>query len=204
MRRTWLQASSGLRIPPWPGIDWAGGYRRVRALQRRLVQAVQRGAWRKGKRLRDLLVHSLAARALAVKRVTEDTGKKTPGVEGERGETPEQKAAAVIRIGQWRQYQPHPLKRVYISKSKGTQRPLSIPTLEDRARQALYRGCSPLPKPGQTPTPMGFDPSADVRLRLTRASKSCARRPPSPGSWKGTLRAFSTPALFPGLKTTLP
>ncbi len=62
---------------------------------------MQRGAWRKVKRLSSLLVHSVAARALAVKRVSENTGKKTPGVEGERWETPEQKAVAVARIGQW-------------------------------------------------------------------------------------------------------
>jgi hypothetical protein len=52
MSSTVLQASSGLKIPAWHGIDWAGCYRRVRSLQRRLVQAVQRGAWRKVKRLR--------------------------------------------------------------------------------------------------------------------------------------------------------
>jgi RNA-directed DNA polymerase len=138
MSSTLLQAPSGLRIPTWHGIDWAGCYRRVRSLQRRIVQAVQRGAWRKGKRLSYLLVHSFAARALAVKRVTENAGKKTPGVDGERWETPEQKAAAVTRIGQGQGYQPLPLKRVYLPKPTGKRRPLSIPTLEDRARQALY------------------------------------------------------------------
>jgi len=58
-----LPASSDLTTAAWHGSDWAGCYRRVRSLQRRLVQAVQRGAWRKGTRLRYLLVHSLAARA---------------------------------------------------------------------------------------------------------------------------------------------
>jgi RNA-directed DNA polymerase len=58
-----LPASSGLTTAAWHGIDWRGCYRRVRSLQRRIVQAVQRGAWRKGTRLRYLLVHSLAARA---------------------------------------------------------------------------------------------------------------------------------------------
>src|SRR5712692_5261905 len=75
---------------------------RVRSLQRRIVQAVQAGAWRKVKRLRYLLAHSFAARALAVRRVTENKGKKTPGVDGELWETPEKKAAAVERIGRWR------------------------------------------------------------------------------------------------------
>ena len=91
MSSTVLQASLGLLIPAWHSIDWADCYRRVRSLQRRIVQAVQRGAWRKVKRLSYLLVHSVAARALAVKRVTENTGKKTPGVDGERWGLPNRK-----------------------------------------------------------------------------------------------------------------
>lgn len=58
-----LQASSGLTTPPWPQVNWAACHRRVRSLQRRIVQAVQAGAWRKVKRLSYLLVHSFAARA---------------------------------------------------------------------------------------------------------------------------------------------
>src|SRR5215831_21086097 len=133
-----LQASSGQTAAAWHGINWAGCYRRVRSLQRRIVQAVQAGAWRKVKRLSYLLVHSFAARALAVKRVTENTGKKTSGVDGELWDTPEKKAHAVERIGRWQRYRPVPLKRIYIPKKNGKRRPLSIPAMVDRARQALY------------------------------------------------------------------
>jgi len=99
----------------------------VRSLQRRIVQAVQAGAWRKVKRLSYLLVHSFAARALAVKRVIENKGKKTPGIDGELWDSPEKKAEAVTRIGRWRGYQPQPLKRMYLPKKNGKQRPLGIP-----------------------------------------------------------------------------
>jgi N-terminal domain of reverse transcriptase len=58
-----VQASSGLATPAWHRITWARCYRRGRSLQRRIVQAVQAGAWRQVKRLSYLLVHSLAARA---------------------------------------------------------------------------------------------------------------------------------------------
>jgi len=138
MSSTRLQASSGLKRPTWHSIDWAGCYRQVRSLQRRIVQAVQAGAWRKVKRLSYLLVHSFAARALAVRRVTENKGKKTPGVDGVLWDSPEKKAATVTRIGRWRKYQPQPLKRIVIPKKNGKQRRLSIPTMEDRARQAVY------------------------------------------------------------------
>ena len=109
-----LHAASGLARRAWRQINWAACQRRGRSLERRLVQAVTAGAWRQVQRLSYLGVHSFAARALAVKRGTENTGKQTPGGEGARGETPEQKVAAVTQIGQWREYQPPPLQRGYL------------------------------------------------------------------------------------------
>jgi RNA-directed DNA polymerase len=138
MSRPERQASSDLMTITWHRINWAGCHRRVRSLQRRIVQAVQAGAWRKVKRLSYLLVHSFAARALAVKRVTENTGRKTPGVDGDLWDTPEKKAQAIERIGRWQRYRPVPLKRIYIPKKNGKRRPLSIPAMGDRARKALY------------------------------------------------------------------
>src|SRR6266699_985883 len=73
-----------------------------------------------------------------VRRVTENTGKKTPGVDGEIWDTPEKKIKAVHELKR-RGYQPQPLRRVYIPKSDGkTMRPLGIPTMIDRAQQAVH------------------------------------------------------------------
>jgi len=119
MRSHERQAALGRTRSRWHGINWAACYRRIRSLQRRIVQAVQAGAWRKVKRLTYLLVHSFAARAIAVKRVTENTGKKTPGIDGEVWNTPDQKAQAIERIGQWQGYRPLPLRRLYIPKKNG-------------------------------------------------------------------------------------
>ena len=138
MGRPERQASVGLATTAWHRINWGACHRRVRSLQRRIVQVVQTGAWRKVKRLSYLLVHAFAVRALAVKRVTEHPGTKTPGGEGSLWDTPEKKAAAVAPIGRWRGYRPAPLKRIYLPKNNGQQRPRSIPTLGDRARQAVY------------------------------------------------------------------
>jgi RNA-directed DNA polymerase len=63
---------------------------------------VKTGAWHQVKRLSYVLVHWFAARALAVKRVTENKGKKRPGMDGELWDTPEKKAVAVEDIGGWR------------------------------------------------------------------------------------------------------
>jgi RNA-directed DNA polymerase len=89
------------------------------------------------KALQWLLTHSLHGRALAVKRVTHNKGKSTPGVDGVIWRTPASRYKAIDTLRQ-RGYQPQPLRRVYIPKANGKLRPLGIPTMKDRAMQALY------------------------------------------------------------------
>jgi RNA-directed DNA polymerase len=109
----------------------------VRRLQTRIVKATQEGKHGKVKSLQWLLTHSFSAKTLAVKRVTENQGKKTPGVDQETWSTPETKSQAVLSLKR-RGYKPLPLRRKYIPKSNGKRRPLGIPTMKDRAMQALY------------------------------------------------------------------
>jgi len=121
----------------WHSINWNKVHRTVRRLQARIVKAVREGKWHKVKALVYLLTHSFSGRALAILRVISNSGAKTPGVDGVLWNTPEAKSnafAALRRHG----YQPQPLRRVYIPKSNGKQRPLGIPTMADRTMQALY------------------------------------------------------------------
>ena len=113
----------------WYAIDWQASIRNVRRLQVRIVKAVKEGRWGKVRALQRLLTHSYSGKALAVRRVTENQGKKTPGVDREVWDTPEKKMQAVGELKRWG-YQPQPLRRVYIPKSDGkTMRPLGIPTV---------------------------------------------------------------------------
>jgi len=122
----------------WYAIDWQASHRNVRRLQVRIVKAVKEGRWGKVRALQRLLTHSFSGKVLAVRRVTENQGKKTPGVDREIWDTPEKKIQAVHELKR-RGYQPQPLRRVYIPKSDGiTMRPLGIPTMKDRAQQALH------------------------------------------------------------------
>src|ERR1700756_421320 len=122
----------------WYAIDWLAINRNVRRLQVRIVQATKASRWGRVRALQRLLTHSYSGKVLAVRRVTENNGKKTPGVDQEIWDTPEQKIQAVHALKQ-RGYQPQPLRRVYIPKSDGkTMRPLGIPTMKDRAQQALH------------------------------------------------------------------
>ena len=84
----------------------------------RIAQATKEGSWGRVRALQRLLTHSFSGKVLAVRRVTENTGKKTPGVDREIWDTPEKKIQAVHALKR-RGYQPQPLRRVYIPKSDG-------------------------------------------------------------------------------------
>src|SRR5450755_3403607 len=109
----------------------------VRRLQVRIVKATKEGRWGKVKALQRLLTHSYSGKVLAVCRVTTNRGRNTAGVDRVLWNTPEKKARAVHDLKQ-RGYNPQSLRRVYTPKSNGKMRPLGIPTMKDRAMQALY------------------------------------------------------------------
>lgn len=121
----------------WDAIDWRPIEKHVRRLQTRIAKATAEERWGKVKALQWLLTHSFYAKLLAVKRVTGNRGGKTPGVDGMLWRTPQQKIDAASSLKR-RGYRPQPLRRIYIPKKSGQQRPLGIPTMADRAYQALH------------------------------------------------------------------
>ena len=121
----------------WKTIDWSRVRQKVRRLQMRIAKATQAGQWRKVQALQWVLTHSRSAKLLAVYRVTTNRGAKTPGVDNVRWRTDKQKLQAAFNLKR-HGYKPKPLRRHYIPKPNGKLRPLSIPTMHDRAMQALY------------------------------------------------------------------
>ncbi len=162
---TQVCAPSGMS---WAQINWAEVQRQVRRLQVRIVKAIKEGRHNKAKALQWLLTHSFCGKALAVKRVTDNQGKYTPGVDEIIWKTPGAKTNAIASL-QRRGYSPLPLRRLYIPKKNGKMRPLGIPAMKCRAMQALHLlALEPVAETLADPNSYGF--------RSARATKDAAEQ----------------------------
>ena len=141
----------------WNNIDWKVAEEHVNRLQTRISKAQLECKHDKVKRLQYLLTHSFHAKALAVRQVSQrNRGKHTPGVDGTTWETKAQRMKAVLELNEGR-YRAKPLRRIYIKKKSGKLRPLSIPTMYDRAMQALYSmALDPVQEATADPNSYGF------------------------------------------------
>ena len=121
----------------WHLIDWAEVKRRVSSLQTRIIKAVKGNRWNKVRVLQGILRGSLAGKLLAIRRVTENKGKRTAGVDDQTWLDAKDKYKAIQKLS-LKGYRVSPVRRIYIPKSNGKKRPLGIPTMRDRAMQALH------------------------------------------------------------------
>ena len=121
----------------WSTVSWARIVQQVEKIQRRIFQEARAGNWANVNRAQKLLVKSLAARLLAVRRVTErNKGRFTPGVDG-RICTSDQGKVDLVEEIRAEYKKPDPVLVVWIPKPDGGMRRLGIPTIRDRAMQAL-------------------------------------------------------------------
>jgi RNA-directed DNA polymerase len=173
----------------WHKIDWEKANREVRRMQARIVEATKAGRWGKVRALQHLLTHSFYAKALAVRRVTENQGRQTPGIDGAIWSTPQAKAKA---IGQLKQhgYHPLPLRRAYIPKKNGKMRPLGIPTMKDRAMQALYLlALEPIAETTADAVSYGFRPKRSCADAIEQCFKGLSRKTSAQWALEGDIKA---------------
>ncbi|MCP3690348.1 MAG: group II intron reverse transcriptase/maturase, partial [Gammaproteobacteria bacterium] len=106
---TAVEAGASSACQPWDNIRVDAMKQQVTRLQMRIAKAVKEGKYGKVKSLQWLLTHSFAAKFLAVKRVTENKGKKTPGIDGARWLTPVAKYKAIFCLKR-KGYKAQPLR----------------------------------------------------------------------------------------------
>ncbi len=140
----------------WRSINWKSVEKTVEKLQKRIYRAKRNGEQKLVKRLQRLLVNSRSAKLLAVRKVSQDNrGKRTAGVDGIKALNPKErfKLAENLKFS----HKARPLRRIYIPKPNGEKRPLSIPTMYDRASQMLML--------------FALEPEFDFALKIRRSSK---------------------------------
>jgi len=180
-------ASSG-KTTAWDQRNWSKCERQVRRLQARIVKATQAGRWGKVKALQRLLTCSFSGKALAVKRVTDNQGKRTSGVDGVIWRRPTSKHKAIGTLRR-RGYQPQPLRRVYIPKANGKSRPLGIPTMKDRAMQALHLlALAPIAETTGDRNSYGFRPGRSTADAIEQCFRTLSRKDSATWVMEGDIR----------------
>ena len=168
--------ASGADKSLWHFIDWSEVTRTVKSLQVRIAKAVENKKWRKVKSLQWLVNHSLAAKLLSVKRVTENASKRTSGIDGVTWTRAAEKSTAALNL-RLKGYKPKAVRRIYIPKPNGKKRPLGIPTMHDRAMQALLLlGLDPVSESTADPNSYGFRPHRSCADAIARTFDMLAKR----------------------------
>jgi RNA-directed DNA polymerase len=124
----------------WVDVDWRQAQRRVRNLRRRIFRASKSGDMKSLRSLQKLALRSRSAALMSVRQVTQvNAGRTTPGVDKLVVDTVEARGALVDSLCSHQPWRASPVRRVYIPKANGKKRPLGIPTIFDRAMQAVVR-----------------------------------------------------------------
>jgi RNA-directed DNA polymerase len=155
-------------VDEWKAIDWKSVEVSVFKLQKRIYRASKEGNVKLCHKLQRLLRKSRSAKLLATRRVTQDNqGRKTPGIDGKTALT--QRERLEIANGLSLEGKATPVRRIYIPKASGEPRPLGIPTIRERAKQALVKLClEPEWEAKFEPNSFGFRPGRCVHDAISQ------------------------------------
>ena len=161
----------------WKNLPWKEFHKNLFRLQHRIYKAAKRNDYDSVKRLQSLLIGSNCSKFLAVRQVSQlNAGKKTAGVDGVKSLNPRERLNLVSELDHMKEWKHRKLRRVYIPKANGKQRPLGIPTVQDRAMQCLVKyALEPVYEASASDGSYGFRPGHstwDVQNRIFQNLKS--------------------------------
>lgn len=177
------------KVGNWDTINWRIIKQQVRRLQMRIAKATRERRWGKVKALQWLLTHAFSAKLLAVRRVTQNAGRKTAGVDGVIWKTAAQKIEAARSLRR-QGYNTLPLRRSYIPKKNGKFRPLGIPAMHCRAMQALHlQALEPVAETLADPNAYGFRPKRSVADAIGQCFTVLCRKSSAQWILEGDIKA---------------
>lgn len=163
----WISSPAKRRITlknhQWHNIDWGKAETKVKELQAKITVAIMKKEIKEVYRLQWILIQCFEARALAIRKIITNKGGKTAGTDGIVWDSPQEYWNAIEKLAELikdsKSYKSQPVRRVYIPKGNNPKekRPLGIPTMIDRAMQALYHlGVDPAVETVSDPNSYGF------------------------------------------------
>lgn len=167
-------------VDEWNKLPWKKFQKTLFHLQHRIYKASKDKDFALVKNLQQLLIGSKSSKYLAVRQVTQlNTGKRTPGVDKISSLNPKERLNLVSNLDQMKKWKHRKIRRVFIPKSNGKQRPLGIPTIRDRAMQCLIKfALEPVYESYASDGSYGFRPGHstwDIQSRLFNNLRSTCK-----------------------------
>lgn len=164
------KVSRPLRLRRWQDVNWRLTIKAVKDLRQQIYRASQCGYHKKLRSLQRLMLQSRANAELSVRQVTQiNRGRNTPGTDGLVATTPQERTQLVKTLLQDQTWKAQPAKRVHIPKANGKTRPLGIPTIADRCRQAMVKNAlEPEWEARFEPCSYGFRPGRSCQDAIDR------------------------------------